>query len=252
MPPSWTSTICTVSVYPKEAPTHGDTTKTLKYNRGNLEPSRSLLNKKLINSFPMPGFHSHPLVSFDTINRNEYPSSRSSLRVRYCFSDSPYGEYIVGWCSHGVVILMFTDNKRELTLAQAKDTLQDTTWISTKHCPVVDTSSLFEENNCERKIKMFLIGTPFQLRVWTTLCSIPAGCVTTYAAIAKKIGNPKAVRAVGQAIGANRIAYLIPCHRVVRSSGYISGYRWGQKRKTQLLIHEHAIHGKVLQTCHQM
>ena len=252
MSPSWTSITCSVNVYLKEALTHGDATKIQKYNGEILKDSRSLFNKKLISSFPMPALYDDPLVSLDTINSNEYQSSRSNLRIRYCFRESPYGEYIVCWCSRGVVILMFTENKRELILAQAKDTLRDTIWISTKHCPVVDTPSLFEEKSCERKIKIFLIGTPFQIRVWTTLCSIPAGCVTTYAAIAKKIGSPKAVRAVGQAIGANRIAYLIPCHRVVRSSGYISGYRWGQERKTQLLIHEHVIYGEALQTGHQM
>jgi len=84
-------------------------------------------------------------------------------------------------------------------------------------------------------------GTAFQKEVWEALCKIPSGSTETYAGIAKKIGSPKAVRAVASACAANRLAIAIPCHRVIRSDGSLSGYRWGTPWKKMLLEHEGAI-----------
>jgi methylated-DNA-[protein]-cysteine S-methyltransferase/AraC family transcriptional regulator of adaptative response/methylated-DNA-[protein]-cysteine methyltransferase len=81
-------------------------------------------------------------------------------------------------------------------------------------------------------------GTPFQRRVWDALCAIPSGRTVTYAALARRIGEPSAVRAVANACAANAIALAIPCHRVVRSDGTLSGYRWGEERKRVLLARE--------------
>ena len=81
-------------------------------------------------------------------------------------------------------------------------------------------------------------GTAFQQRVWEALCKVPAGETVSYAEIAARVGNPKSVRAVAQACAANRLAVAIPCHRVVRSDGALSGYRWGVARKQQLLARE--------------
>jgi AraC family transcriptional regulator of adaptative response/methylated-DNA-[protein]-cysteine methyltransferase len=81
-------------------------------------------------------------------------------------------------------------------------------------------------------------GTAFQERVWNALREIPPGIVVSYAQVAERIGSPKAVRAVAQACGANHIAVAIPCHRVVRQDGALSGYRWGVERKRELLERE--------------
>lgn len=84
-------------------------------------------------------------------------------------------------------------------------------------------------------------GTDFQIKVWHALMKIPSGATTTYAQIAEMIGKPKAVRAVGTAIGKNPIAYLVPCHRVLRTDGGISGYRWGKELKEKILASEGVI-----------
>jgi AraC family transcriptional regulator of adaptative response/methylated-DNA-[protein]-cysteine methyltransferase len=89
-------------------------------------------------------------------------------------------------------------------------------------------------------LRAFVQGTPFQLRVWRALVRIPAGEVTTYGRLAVMLGNPKAARAVGSAVGANALAYLIPCHRVIRETGVIGEYRWGQVRKRALVAWENA------------
>ena len=90
------------------------------------------------------------------------------------------------------------------------------------------------------EIKLYLKGTPFQLKVWETLLKVPVGKLTTYGAIAERIGQPSASRAVGTAIGSNPIAFLIPCHRVIQSSGVLGGYRWGTTRKTAIIGWENA------------
>jgi AraC family transcriptional regulator of adaptative response/methylated-DNA-[protein]-cysteine methyltransferase len=91
-------------------------------------------------------------------------------------------------------------------------------------------------NDCKLpEIKLHLKGTQFQLKVWEALLTIPMGQLSTYRNIAEKIGNPAASRAVGTAIGGNPVAYLIPCHRVIQSSGDIGGYMWGSTRKAAII-----------------
>ena len=87
-------------------------------------------------------------------------------------------------------------------------------------------------------LSLHVKGTNFQLKVWRALLEIPPGDVTTYGAIASKLGDPKASRAVGTAVGSNPVSYLIPCHRVIRASGELGGYAWGVDRKKAMLRRE--------------
>ena len=89
-----------------------------------------------------------------------------------------------------------------------------------------------------KPIKVLLKGTPFQLKVWEALLKIPAGCLLAYKDVAERVGDSKASRAVGTAVGQNPIAYLIPCHRVIRETGVLGDYRWGSARKKALLAWE--------------
>ena len=90
------------------------------------------------------------------------------------------------------------------------------------------------------KAPLLLIGAPFQIKVWEALLSVPSGQVTSYSEIAQVVGNPKAVRAVGSAIGRNPVSWLIPCHRALRKSGAIGGYHWGLPMKRAMLAYEAA------------
>ena len=89
-----------------------------------------------------------------------------------------------------------------------------------------------------KKVKLHLKGTPFQIKVWNALLHIPSGSLKSYLDIAGEIGDAKASRAVGTAIGSNPIAYLIPCHRVITSSGNLGGYHWGIDRKSAIIGYE--------------
>lgn len=90
------------------------------------------------------------------------------------------------------------------------------------------------------QIKLHLRGTPFQMRVWETLLKVPMGDVTTYSRLADRLDHPQASRAVGTAVGSNPVAFLIPCHRVIRASGIIGDYHWGSTRKTAMIAWESA------------
>jgi AraC family transcriptional regulator of adaptative response/methylated-DNA-[protein]-cysteine methyltransferase len=95
--------------------------------------------------------------------------------------------------------------------------------------------SVFNFHSADQKIKIWVKGTPFQVKVWEALLKVPFGGVTTYRHIASQIQNPLSVRAVGTAVGSNPVAYLIPCHRVIRNEGIIGQYRWGNDRKTAMI-----------------
>ncbi|MBB6176569.1 methylated-DNA-[protein]-cysteine S-methyltransferase [Anoxybacillus tengchongensis] len=96
----------------------------------------------------------------------------------------------------------------------------------------------FQKKRTSFSIPLRVSGTPFQMRVWEALQTIPYGQTVSYAHIAKQIGQPKAVRAVGNAVGNNPITIVIPCHRVIRTGGEFGGYAWGIERKKWLLEHE--------------
>ena len=100
----------------------------------------------------------------------------------------------------------------------------------------------------EKKIKLLLKGSKFQVKVWEALLKIPFGSVSTYRNIATALGQPGAVRAVGSAVGANPIAFIIPCHRVIRSEGLIGEYHWGAKRKKAMIGWEKARSSQVVQS----
>jgi AraC family transcriptional regulator of adaptative response/methylated-DNA-[protein]-cysteine methyltransferase len=106
--------------------------------------------------------------------------------------------------------------------------------------PLIDQIFPTESPIEKRSLNILVKGTNFQIKVWEALLKIPPGAVCSYTDIARHIGEPKAVRAVGSAVGANAIAYLIPCHRVIRQSGIISDYRWGSTRKKAILAWEAA------------
>ena len=92
-----------------------------------------------------------------------------------------------------------------------------------------------ESQNKKDKLHIFVKGTNFQIKVWEALLRLPMGSITTYQGIAQKIENPKALQAVGSAVGANHIAYLIPCHRVIRKDGVLGEYRWSAQRKKSII-----------------
>ncbi len=150
------------------------------------------------------------------------------------FHNTPFGECCIVFSNDGICALTFPETK-ESALYDLERRFPETDFKQDNEKAARLINQIFEKK--ENPV-LNPIGTDFQLSVWQALQRIPIGETTTYAKIAEAIGRPKAVRAVGTAIGANPIAYLIPCHRVIRTDGGLGGFRWGLECKKAILKYE--------------
>lgn len=174
-------------------------------------------------------------VNIEGMSPAEYKNGGKSLNINYSFSESPFGKVIAASTEKGICYMAFgTDKHKALGDLQAK--FPNASFFERKDDFQNNALSIFSKDWTElNTIKLHLKGTDFQLKVWESLLTIPMGKLSTYGNLADKIGNPNASRAVGTAIGSNPVAFLIPCHRVIQSTGKIGGYMWGSERK-QLII----------------
>jgi AraC family transcriptional regulator, regulatory protein of adaptative response / methylated-DNA-[protein]-cysteine methyltransferase len=147
------------------------------------------------------------------------------------FATSPFGECCIVFSSDGICALTFPEN-RESAFYDLENRFPETDFTQNDEKAARLIQLIFDKGET---LTLNPIGTEFQLSVWHALQRIPAGKTTTYASIAEAIGRPKAVRAVGTAIGANPIGFLIPCHRVIRTDGGLGGFRWGLECKKKML-----------------
>lgn len=179
-------------------------------------------------------------INIEGMTPAEYKNGAKNLSINYSFAESPFGNLIVASTRKGVCYMAFDDDE-----ANALNNLRQKFSNATFHrkLDLIQQNALFIFQNDWNKlpeIKLHLKGTEFQLKVWETLLKIPMGKLSTYGKIAEQIGHANASRAVGTAIGSNPVAFLIPCHRVIQSTGNISGYRWGNTRKAAIIGWESA------------
>ena len=170
----------------------------------------------------------------------EVAASGAGLTIRYGVQPSPFGECLIACTDRGICHMAFIDAGNA---AEAIGELVATWPRAEFRESAAEARALAEQifggiRDRAAPLALLLRGTNFQLQVWQALLRIPEGSVTTYADIAGMIGQPGAARAVGQAVGSNRIAWLIPCHRVIRALGDPGGYRWGADRKLAILARE--------------
>lgn len=174
-------------------------------------------------------------VNIEGMTPAEYKNGGKNLEINYSFAESPFGNIIVASTSKGVCFMAFTEDETNGVNA-LKDKFPNASF--SRKLDLVQQNALFIFQNDWSKlseIKLHLKGTDFQLKVWETLLKIPMGQLSTYGTIAHQIEKPNASRAVGTAIGSNPVAFLIPCHRVIQSSGIFGGYMWGNTRKTAII-----------------
>ncbi|KUJ52788.1 bifunctional helix-turn-helix domain-containing protein/methylated-DNA--[protein]-cysteine S-methyltransferase [Chryseobacterium sp. JAH] len=174
-------------------------------------------------------------VNIEGMSPAEYKNGGKHLNINYSFYKSPFGEIIIASTYKGICYMAFTENK-ENGFGDLESKFPNASFSEKQDGFQGNALSIFTKDWSKlNTIKLHLKGTDFQLKVWESLLTIPMGKLSTYGNLADKIGNPKASRAVGTAIGSNPVAFLIPCHRVIQSSGKIGGYMWGSDRK-QLII----------------
>ncbi|MBD3748887.1 MAG: methylated-DNA--[protein]-cysteine S-methyltransferase [Sphingobacteriales bacterium] len=174
-------------------------------------------------------------VNLEAMTPGEYKNRGENLSIVYHFYPSPFGNILVASTQKGICFMAFADDEQQ-SLAELKSHFPNADFKLQPDPMQQNAISIFKQDWKEiPKIKLHLRGTDFQLKVWEALLKIPQGKLSTYGEIAHQIENPKASRAVGTAIGSNPIAYLIPCHRVIQSSGDVGGYRWNPTRKTAII-----------------
>ncbi|MEL6254817.1 MAG: methylated-DNA--[protein]-cysteine S-methyltransferase [Bacteroidota bacterium] len=174
-------------------------------------------------------------VKIEAMTPAEYRSMGKGLHIYYGIHWTPFGECLIAKTERGICALAFLSaesKEQELVLFKEKWSLASLEESQEKTQSIVQ--QIFHRNK-EGELKLLVQGTNFQLKVWEALLNIPGGALTTYGDIAERISKPKAVRAVGTAVGKNPIAYLIPCHRVIRKEGKLGEYRWGSDRKKALI-----------------
>lgn len=174
-------------------------------------------------------------VKIEGMSPAEYKNGGKNLFINYSFSTSPFGNVITASTEKGICYMAF-ENDKKVALGGLKQKFPNASFFENKDELQNNALSIFNKDWTQLStIKLHLKGTDFQLKVWESLLKIPMGKLSTYGSLASKIGHSKASRAVGTAIGSNPVAFLIPCHRVIQSSGNIGGYRWGKERKQMIV-----------------
>lgn len=179
-------------------------------------------------------------VQHEAMTPGEYKKGAFGLEIHWGLFESPFGKMAIAHTKRGICSLIFASGESEALKHFQKNWphahfSKNPKKIKSIAQPILG-KMMGEKTN--HPMKLFLKGSPFQIKVWEALLRIPDGKVTTYQEVARFIGAPKAVRAVGTAIGSNPITYLVPCHRVIRSTGAIGNYYWGATMKTAILASE--------------
>ena len=174
-------------------------------------------------------------IKIEGMTPAEFKNGGTNLTIHYSFAGSPFGNILVASTGKGICYLAFSDDD-DHALNHLKQLFPNATFYQKLDFTQQNALLIFTHDwNKLHEIKLHLKGTDFQIKVWETLIKIPPGRLSTYSQVAYNIEKPKASRTVGTAIGDNPVAYLIPCHRVIRSTGRFGEYHWGSARKTAMI-----------------
>lgn len=184
-------------------------------------------------------------VRWEAMSPGAFARGGEGLAIRWGWFDSPFGPALVMATDRGICGLAFAaETGPEAAMADLRSRWPKATYVEApdaiRHWVEAAFGAAEGAEGAGDAAPLHLIGAPFQIKVWEALLSIPSGHVATYSDIAARVGNPRAVRAVGTAIGRNPVSWLIPCHRAIRKTGGLGGYRWGLPVKRALLARESA------------
>lgn len=182
-------------------------------------------------------------TTLEAVTPAEYRQRGSGIRIEYGFHATPFGSCLLGVTERGICWLSFiaSDEDGRGALEEMKASWYNSIFHENQELTKKVVGQVFETGS-SKKLHLFVKGTNFQVKVWEALLRIPPGALTTYQDIARRISNPKATQAVGSAVGSNTVAYLIPCHRVIRKDGMLGEYRWSPARKKSMIGWEMAQH----------
>jgi AraC family transcriptional regulator of adaptative response/methylated-DNA-[protein]-cysteine methyltransferase len=211
---------------------------TLSHARDLLRSSASVLDTAYEVGLSGPGRLHDLFVTHEAMSPGEWKAHGEGLTISYGFHPCPFGIALVMTTPRGLAGLALADaGKERKALADMRSRWPKARYVEDFAATASTAQRIFDPAlwRAEQQLRVVLIGTDFEVRVWEKLLTIPMGRLDTYSGIAAKIGEPKAARAVGAAVGKNPICFVVPCHRVVGKSGDITGYHWGLTRKRAML-----------------
>lgn len=217
---------------------------TLSHARQLLQNGENVLDAAVESGLSGPGRLHDLCVKLEAASPGELKSGGEDWTIRAGFADSPFGLCLVGESPRGICHLGFVDN----TDRPGGESAIRENWPEARIDWDEAAASRIAErvfaspdgDNDHSALRAFVRGSRFQIRVWRALLRVPPGSLTSYGRLAAELGRPGAARAVGNAVGQNPLACLIPCHRVIRESGMLGNYRWGPVRKRAMLVWESA------------
>ena len=215
--------------------------QTIESAKSLLRDSRSVLDTTYSTGLSSGGRLHDLFVTLEAVTPGEFKSGGAGLTIRTGFHDSPLGECLVGVTERGICGLSFVvDSDRAAAMAELESHWPGATFVEWNGGGWHPAAGNGTGDVTPTPLSVLVRGTNFQVRVWEALLRIPPGSVATYEDVASALGRSGATRAVGSAIGRNPVAYLIPCHRVIRKTGAFGEYHWGATRKVALLMCEAA------------
>lgn len=215
----------------------------LDYARAMLRGEQAtLFDTTLSIGLSSPGRLHDLFVNIDGMTPAEYKNGGDGLGIQFHSYPTIFGNVLVASTLRGICYMAFADDT-EVAVKELQFLFPDAKIIEKNNVMHQQAIAAFSPGFSSEKLKLHLKGTPFQIKVWEALLQIPSGKFVSYGQLAAQLGNPTAARAVGTAVGDNPIAYLIPCHRVIQSSGNFGQYHWGSTRKATILGWEAAQRG---------
>lgn len=206
---------------------------------GPLRAARSVLDVTLEVGLSSPSRLHDQFISVEAMTPGEWAASGLGLRIGWGCGETPLGTALIAWTTRGICRLHFLADEDPAELLRAE--YPKAAFTCDHGAAGRLLSQAFATPTANAPLAVVVQGTSFQIAVWRALLALAAGSVTSYGQLASSLGRPSAARAVGTAVGANPVAMLIPCHRVITGGGLLGGYRWGLERKCALLAHEQAI-----------
>ena len=215
---------------------------TLEHAKALLRGEADVLSASYEAGLSGPGRLHDLFVTLEAVTPGEFKAAGSGVSIGYGFHPTPLGDAFIASTERGVCALEFADRleEREEALERLRKNWPSARIERDQAATGRLAERVFGKGGSPERLSVLVRGTNFQVQVWRALLTVAAGSAVTYAEVARKIGNPRAVRAVGSAVGANPVAWLIPCHRVILSSGALGNYRGGPTRKAAALIYESA------------
>jgi AraC family transcriptional regulator, regulatory protein of adaptative response / methylated-DNA-[protein]-cysteine methyltransferase len=211
---------------------------TLDHARRLLRDCASVLDASFEVGLSGPGRLHDLFVTHEAMSPGEWKSGGAGLAVAYGFHPSPFGTALVMATERGIAGLAFADpGEEQAALADMRSRWPAAHFREDSGRTAPLAKRIFDPAlwRADRPLRVVLIGTDFEVRVWETLLRVPMGRAVTYSGIAERIGTPKAARAVGAAVGKNPISFVVPCHRALGKNGDLTGYHWGLTRKRAML-----------------